>query len=775
MAHTTHPRRLSLSILVLLLLVTSPQITQGDSAEKGARHVRMIERERSSPTGLDPAAFLVLDLWLSEEGVVSLTWSDLGANFVYTVEFSDSVTGRWDIVPPVEQWPIGATSWTDTSALDSTTRFYRIHTEALYDPPATPTGVSAGMEEGAVVIRWSAVPGASSYNVYWSTDEKLLPTGATKIEDVSSPFTHTGLDFGVTYYYVVTAVGNKGESEISNVVSITVVPPLDPTVMTPLSAATEFLYTGENPIQTGVEEGTIEPKRVAVLRGKVITRDGEPLSGVTVTVLNHPEYGETLSRSDGMFDLAANGGGLLTINYEKEGYLTAQRQADVPWQDYVWLPDVALIPVDTEMTVIDFTEPIQVAQGSDITDEDGARQATLLCPEDTQAEMVMPDGSTQPLSSLSVRATEYTVGENGPKAMPAELPPTSGYTYCVELSADEAMAAGAVDVQFDRPLHFYADNFIGFPVGSAVPTGYYDRQKGQWIASENGRVIEILSITGALADIDTDGDAVADDLATLALLEITDVEREKLASLYPETPKSFWRVPITHFTPWDCNWPFGPPMDAVPPNQAPPVTDQHEENGCEGDGSVIEYQNQTLGERLRVVGTPFSLNYRSDRVHGRASRRTLDISLSGATVPESLTGIRLGIRVAGRLFTEGFPGEPNQGTTFTWDGRDAYGRRVQGHHPVSVEIGYAYAPVYYPVLADFERAFSLTFPPGAVPTMARSAVKQRSTRQENLYEVVGSRVFMTMEVVERWGQQIACGVGSAQGLGGLEPGCAPHL
>jgi len=38
-----------------------------------------------------------------------------------------------------------------------------------------------------------------------------------------------------------------------------------------------------------------------------------------------------------MFDIAVNGGGLLTVNYEKAGYLSAQRQVQVPWQDYEWL------------------------------------------------------------------------------------------------------------------------------------------------------------------------------------------------------------------------------------------------------------------------------------------------------------------------------------------------------------------------------------------------------------------------------------------------------
>ncbi len=56
--------------------------------------------------------------------------------------------------------------------------------------------------------------------------------------------------------------------------------------------------------------------------------------------------------------------------------------------------------------------------------------------------------------------------------MPAELPPSSRYTYCVEFTADEAPAAGAT-VRFAQPVMFYVENFLGFPVGSDVPVGYY--------------------------------------------------------------------------------------------------------------------------------------------------------------------------------------------------------------------------------------------------------------------------------------------------------------
>jgi len=493
---------------------------------------------------------------------------------------------------------------------------------------------------------------------------------------------------------------------------------LAPNAVTPMASATEFLYTGDNPIQTGVASDTVDVVRAAVLRGKALDRNGEALSGVMITVLGHPEFGQTLSRADGMFDLVVNGGGYLTVNYEKKAYLPIQRQVNVPWQDYAWLPDVVLIPVDPNVTTIDFSEPIQVAVGSPVVDEDGTRRAVLLCPEAAQAEMVLPDGSTQPLDRLSIRATEYTVGDTGPEAMPAALPPTSGYTYCVELTSDEAMAAGAIDLRFSQPLYCYLEDFLGFPIGSQVPTGYYDRQKAQWIASEDGRVIELVGVTGGLADLDTDGDGEVDDLATLTDLGVTEVERETLASIYSDSRQSLWRVPITHFTPWDFNWPSGPPLDALPPSQPEPEVTGSVEDACIGAGSIIEYANQVLGERVPIVGTPFSLNYRSDRVFGHAAARTVTLSLSGETVPESLNEIRLDIEIAGRRFQSTYPAESNQTATFVWDGLDAYGRRLDGRHWMKTETHYDYPSAYYPVSLALARSRSFGLPnplPDATP------------------------------------------------------------
>jgi hypothetical protein len=222
-------------------------------------------------------------------------------------------------------------------------------------------------------------------------------------------------------------------------------------------------------------------------------------------------------------DPAVNGGGQLTPRYEKTGF-AAQRGIIAPRRDYAWLPDVGVIPFDTGDYGRSQCAAMR-ARGSAVSDANGARRATILFPQGTSASLIMPNGTTQTVSSLNIRATEFTVGANGPAAMPASLPPSSGYTYCAELSVDEAVAASATNVRFSQALPVYVENFLGFPVGTAVPTGYYDSQKGQWISSANGRVIKVLSITGGLADLDTDGNAAADDATKLATLGVTAEER----------------------------------------------------------------------------------------------------------------------------------------------------------------------------------------------------------------------------------------------------------
>ena len=172
---------------------------------------------------------------------------------------------------------------------------------------------------------------------------------------------------------------------------------------------------------------------------------------------------------------------------------------------------------------------MKATQGSPVSDTDGARQSTVLFPAGVTAQVYNADGSTRSVSALHVQMTEFTVGDAGPRAMPGELPAVTGYTYAIELMAAEAGVKIAGKEVLFAPVVFYEKNFLDFPVGGSVPLGYYDGERGAWVPNDNGRVVKIVSITTGKANLDTDGDGVADNNPALG---ITDTERERLAGLY---------------------------------------------------------------------------------------------------------------------------------------------------------------------------------------------------------------------------------------------------
>ena len=90
---------------------------------------------------------------------------------------------------------------------------------------AAPTKVKAAPGPQEDTVKWAAVNGAASYNVYWATESGIDPTKPAtysyKIASASSAYLHALLDNGSTYYYVVTAVNANGESAASDEVSST--------------------------------------------------------------------------------------------------------------------------------------------------------------------------------------------------------------------------------------------------------------------------------------------------------------------------------------------------------------------------------------------------------------------------------------------------------------------------------------------------------------------------------------------------------------------------
>ena len=505
-----------------------------------------------------------------------------------------------------------------------------------------------------------------------------------------------------------------------------IAPPLDPSLPLDPFESSRFLWEANPPVQTQVEPGALAPDRIALIRGRALRRGGSPLRAVRVSALGQPDVGSTLTRADGVFDLAIRGGGEVTLEFKKPGFLPLQRRVEALRLAWATVEDVVMIPFDEQVAAISSgATEMQVARGSLESDEDGPRQATLFFREGTEAEMLLEGGAQVPLPLLHVRMTEYTVGDDGPAAMPGSLPPQVGYTYAVELSADEAVAAGATSVLFSDSVVAYVENFLQFPVGDPVPVAFLERESAAWIPERDGRIVQILSEVGGMAELDIDGSGTPAGVPALEELGIGTSELQRLAVLY-EPGQSFWRVEIPHFSPWDFNWPAGPPEDAEPPpdpeaeGESPPDDPIEPEGPPDPDGyapdqgdpvcepgSILECENQVLRERLALVGVPFSLHYSSDRVKGRSSPLRFSVGITGADPPASLLRADLRIEAAGQVYRWGIasPG-PNLRHTLTWNLVDRYLRPIHAEEPATIVLTYTYPLVYYTARGPWEQSFS---------------------------------------------------------------------
>ena len=85
--------------------------------------------------------------------------------------------------------------------------------------PGAPSNLAATAGNGQVGLTWTAVSGATSYNIKFSTNGST--TYGSAGTSTRTSFTHTGRTNGTTYFYVVTATGTGGESGNSNQASAT--------------------------------------------------------------------------------------------------------------------------------------------------------------------------------------------------------------------------------------------------------------------------------------------------------------------------------------------------------------------------------------------------------------------------------------------------------------------------------------------------------------------------------------------------------------------------
>jgi cellulose 1,4-beta-cellobiosidase len=165
-------------------------------------------------------------------GQISLSWTASAGATSYNV-LRSTTSGSESLIAS----NVGATSYTD-SGLAAGTYYYVVQavnsggtspnsneafaTATGVTKPPAPAGFTATSGPGAkkITLSWTAVSGATSYNVYRST------SAAGTYSNIASAVTATtyaniGLPNKTTFYYKITAVNGAGEGAFSDVKSAT--------------------------------------------------------------------------------------------------------------------------------------------------------------------------------------------------------------------------------------------------------------------------------------------------------------------------------------------------------------------------------------------------------------------------------------------------------------------------------------------------------------------------------------------------------------------------
>ena len=206
------------------------------TATKGAVESKESSEASATPkaTGTAPKAPTNL-VAVAGNKQVTLTWSAAAGATSYTVYWATStgVTKKSGTALP------SATSPKKHAGLNNGATYYYVVTakntygesaesleasakpQGTTSPPAAPTGLKAVAGDKKITLSWSPSSGATSYTLYWGFSSSVSKTSGTAVSKVTSPYAHTPLTNGTTYYYVVTAKNTAGESQDSNMASAT--------------------------------------------------------------------------------------------------------------------------------------------------------------------------------------------------------------------------------------------------------------------------------------------------------------------------------------------------------------------------------------------------------------------------------------------------------------------------------------------------------------------------------------------------------------------------
>jgi hypothetical protein len=180
-----------------------------------------------------------------------------------------------------------------------------------------------------------------------------------------------------------------------------------------------------------------------------------------------------------------------------------------------------------------------------------------------------------------------------------------------------------------------------------VPAGCYDRDRALWAAADNGRVVRLLDTDGdqRVDAVDGTGDGALDDLDGDGSVHGEAAGLDDPLHYAPDA--TFWRVAVTHFTPWDCNWPYAPPPDATPPNAGGIAQADGRQPPARTCNLAV---NSRVDERSRILHEDLPLA-EAQALYCYWAVRELDASLSSLAEQLSLTpsGVAYAVQRGERL------------------------------------------------------------------------------------------------------------------------------
>ena len=159
----------------------------------------------------------------STSGKPQLTWKAVSGAASYRVYRATTKNGAYSVINTTK-----ALTYTNTGAALGTTYYYKVEAlnaagksmgfSAIVEGKVAPVlAVGYSSVSGKPQLTWKAVPGATEYQVYRSTQQN---SGYSKINTTTSTsYVNTGAKAGTTYYYRIVAVKGTAASDFSNIVS----------------------------------------------------------------------------------------------------------------------------------------------------------------------------------------------------------------------------------------------------------------------------------------------------------------------------------------------------------------------------------------------------------------------------------------------------------------------------------------------------------------------------------------------------------------------------